>query len=91
MTLQGSIRALSQPKKLYNKSHFEAGRRPKNRSSLCTNEDFEGKPNAKRALFDNYFKAGNRYFHTKLISACISPILAVIAITAFWSGITIIY
>ena len=91
MTLQGSIRALSQPWKLYNKIHFKAGRRPKNRSSFCTNEDFEGKPNAKRALFDNYFKAGNRYFHTKLISACISPILAVIAITAFWSGITIIY
>ena len=40
--------------KLYNKSYFEAGRSPKNRSILGVCEDFAGKPDAKIALFD-YF------------------------------------
>ena len=35
--------------KLYNVSYFEAGRRLRNRSLLCVNEDFEVKPDAKRA------------------------------------------
>jgi hypothetical protein len=39
---------------LYNKSYFEAGRRPRNRSLLGANEDCEGKPDAKRALLDNF-------------------------------------
>ena len=40
--------------KLYNKSYFEAGRSPKNRSILGVCKDFAGKPDAKIALFD-YF------------------------------------
>ena len=40
--------------KLYNKSYFEAGRRPRNRSLLGANEDFEDKPDAKRALLDDF-------------------------------------
>ena len=40
--------------KLYNKSYFEAGRRPKNRSILGVCEDFAGKPDAKRALLGNF-------------------------------------
>ena len=40
--------------KLYNVSYFEAGRRPRNRSLLCVNEDFEVKPDAKRASLDNF-------------------------------------
>ena len=41
--------------KLYNKSYFEAGRRPRKRSLLNVNEHFEAKPDAERALFDNFF------------------------------------
>ena len=41
--------------KLYNKSYFEAGRRPRKRSLLGVNEHFEGKPDAKRALLDSFF------------------------------------
>ena len=41
--------------KLYNKSYFEAGRSPRNRSILGVCEDFEGKPDAKRALLDSFF------------------------------------
>ena len=40
--------------KVYNKSYFEAGRRPRNRSLLEANEDFEGKPDAKRALLGSF-------------------------------------
>ena len=40
--------------KLYNKSYFEVGRRPRKRSLPSVNEHFEDKPNAKRALFDNF-------------------------------------
>ena len=40
--------------KFYNKSYFEAGRSPKNRSILGVCEDFEDKPNAKRALLENF-------------------------------------
>ncbi len=53
--------------KLYNVSYFEAGRRLRNRSLLCVNEDFEVKPDAKRAsqmlqkLYNvSYFEAGRR-------------------------------
>jgi len=46
--------------KLYNVSYFEAGRRPRNRSLLLVNEDFEVKPDAKRASLDN-FKVLGRY------------------------------
>ena len=42
-------------KKLYNKSYFEAGRYPKNRSLPSVNEDFEGEPDAKRALLYGFF------------------------------------
>ena len=36
---------------------FEAGRRPRNHSLLGVNEDFEVKPDAKRALLGNlYYK-----------------------------------
>ena len=42
-------------KKLYNKSYFEAGRRPRKRSLPSVNEHFEGKPDAKRALLDSFF------------------------------------
>ena len=41
-------------RELYNKSYFEAGRRPRNRSILIVCEDFEGKPDAKRALLGNF-------------------------------------
>ena len=41
-------------KKLDNKSYFEAGRRPRNRSLLGVNEDFEGEPDAERALLDSF-------------------------------------
>ena len=34
---------------------FEAGRRTRKRSLLEVNEHFEEKPDAKRALFDNFF------------------------------------
>ena len=40
--------------KFYNKSYFEAGRSPKNRSILGVCEDFEDKPDAKRALLENF-------------------------------------
>ena len=40
--------------KLYNKSYFEVGRKPRKRSLPSVNEHFEGKPDAKRALFDNF-------------------------------------
>ena len=39
----------------------------------------------------SYLKAGKIYFHIKLISACISPIFAVMAITASCSGNIIMY
>ena len=42
------------PQKLYNKSYFEAGRRPRNRSLLGANEDFGDKSDAKRALLDDF-------------------------------------
>ena len=45
---------ISAPIKLYNKSYFEAGRRPRKRSLPSVNEHFEDKPDAKRALFDNF-------------------------------------
>ena len=41
-------------RELYNKSYFEAGRRPRNRSIRIVCEDFEGKPDAKRALLGNF-------------------------------------
>ena len=41
--------------KLYNKSYFEVGRSPRKRSLLGVNEYFKGKPNAKRALLDDFF------------------------------------
>ena len=41
--------------KLYNKSYFEAGRSPRNRSILGVCEDFEDKPDAKRALLDSFY------------------------------------
>ena len=41
--------------KLYNKSYFEAGRSLKNHSLPSVNEDFEGEPDAKRALLDSFF------------------------------------
>ena len=41
--------------KLYNKSYFEAGRRPRKRSLLSVNEHFEAKPNPERALLDFFF------------------------------------
>ena len=44
--------------KLYNKSYFEAGRRPRKRSLLFVNEHFEGKPDAERALLDSFFFIG---------------------------------
>ena len=33
----------------YNKSYFEAARRPRNRSLLLVNEDFEGEADVERA------------------------------------------
>ena len=45
---------LSQPKKLYNKSYFEAARSLKKRSLLGVNEHFSGKADAKRALLGNF-------------------------------------
>ena len=45
---------ISAPIKLYNKSYFEVGRSPRKRSLPSVNELFEGKPDAKRALFDNF-------------------------------------
>ena len=42
-------------KKLYNKSYFEAGRRPRKRSLLDVNEHFEDKPDAERALLGSFF------------------------------------
>ena len=47
--------------KLYNKSYFEAGRRPRNRSLLGANEDFEDEPDAKRALLGNFYSSSARY------------------------------
>ena len=44
-------------KKLYNKSYFEAARRPRKRSLLMVNEDFEDKANDKRALPLNLLEA----------------------------------
>ena len=41
-------------KKLYNDSYFEAGRRRQNRSILGVCEDFDDKPDAKRALLDDF-------------------------------------
>jgi hypothetical protein len=41
-------------KKLYNKSYFEAGRSLRSRSLLSANEDFEGEPDAERALLDGF-------------------------------------
>lgn len=35
-----------------NKNYFWSGRRPKNRTLLGANVDFNGKPGAKRALLD---------------------------------------
>ena len=40
---------------MYNKSHFEAARRPRNRSIPSVCEDFEIKADAKRALLDSFF------------------------------------
>ena len=40
--------------KLYNKSYFEAGRRPRNRSLQSVNEHFEHERNAKITLLDNF-------------------------------------
>ena len=45
-------------KKLYNKSYFEAARRPRKRSLLMVNEHFEGKADAKRALLYNFLLDG---------------------------------
>ena len=44
-----------------------------------------------RRAYISYLKAGKIYFHIKLISACISPIFAVMAITASCSGNIIMY
>ena len=44
-------------KELYNNSYFEAGRSPRKQSLHRVNEHFEGKPDAKRALLDNYLLA----------------------------------
>ena len=46
--------------KLYNKSYFEAGRRPRKRSLLFVNEHFEGKPDAKRALLGSFSYIPNK-------------------------------
>ena len=51
----------SSTKKLYNKSYFEAGRRPRKRSILSVCEHFEGKPDAKRALLDGFLKIRSPY------------------------------
>ena len=48
-------------KKLYNKSYFEAGRRPRKRSLHSVNEHFEVKPDAKRTLLDNFLKVVNSH------------------------------
>ena len=46
--------------KLYNKSYFEAGRRPRKQSLLFVNEHFEGKPDAKRALLGSFSYTPNK-------------------------------
>ena len=40
----------------YNKSYFEAGRRLRNRSIPSVCEDFENKPDAKRALLERFLE-----------------------------------
>jgi hypothetical protein len=45
----------SPPKKLYNKSYFEAARSLKKRSLLGVNEHFSGKADAERALLGNFY------------------------------------
>ena len=41
--------------KFYNKSYFEAARRPRNRSLLDVNEDSEVKADAERALLESFY------------------------------------
>ena len=41
--------------KLYNKSYFKAGRRPRKHSLLFVNEHFEGKPDTERDLLYSFF------------------------------------
>ena len=49
--------------KSYNLSYFETGRSSRIRSLLCVNEEFENKPDAKRATLDDF-----AYRSTGLIS-----------------------
>ena len=54
--------------KLYNKSYFEAGRRPRKRSLPSVNEHFENKPDAERALLYSFsvtFAQVNRIIYAR--------------------------